>query len=165
MKEKMNDEKSRGTEKRVSFKVVIEQDDDTTACGIWMPFSVPEVFGTRARVPVRGTLNGYPFQSSIAPMGGRFIMPVNRTLREDARVSAGDLVDVELERDTEPRVMEPTPDLAAALKAEPTARAAWDRLSYTRRKEFVLAIEEAKKPETRARRVAKAIGELLAKRK
>lgn len=160
----MKDENKPATNK-MTFKVVVEQDDKTTACGIYMPFSVPEVFGTKARVPVRGTLNGYPFRSSIAPVGGCFTMPVNRELREGAGVKSGDLVEVVLERDTEPRIMEPTPDLVEALRAEPVARAAWDRLSYTHRKEFVLAIEEAKKPETRARRVAKAIEELLAKKK
>ena len=148
----------------IRFKVTVEKNDESTACGIWMPFSVPEVFGTKARVPVRGTVNGFPFRSSIAPMCGRFIMPVNRELREGAGVNAGDQVEVVLERDTEPRVMEPTPDLAEALKAEPAARAAWEKLSYTHKKEFVLAIQEAKKAETRARRVAKAIEELLAKK-
>jgi hypothetical protein len=146
----------------IAFEAVLEQDDKTTACGIYMPFSVPEVFGTRARVPVRGTINGFPFRSSIAPMGGRFIMGVNRGLREGAGVRAGDLVDVVLERDNEPRVIEPTQDLAEALLASPAAQIAWERLSYSHKKEFVLAIEDAKKPETRARRVAKAIGELLA---
>lgn len=161
----MNDEPKPGARGEVAFKAVLEQDDKTTACGIWMPFNVPEVFGTRARVPVRGTINGFPFRGSIAPMGGRFIMGVNRGMREGARVKAGDLVEVTLERDTEPRVMEPTPDLAEALRADPAAKAAWDTMSYTHKKEFVLAIEDAKKPETRTRRVAKAIEELLAKKK
>jgi bifunctional DNA-binding transcriptional regulator/antitoxin component of YhaV-PrlF toxin-antitoxin module len=160
----MKDENKPATDK-MTFRVILEQDDKTTACGITIPFSVPEVFGTKARVPVRGTLNGFPFRSSIAPMGGCFILPVNRELREGAGVKAGDLVEVTLERDTEPRVMEPTPDLAEALKADPAAKDAWDKLSYTHKKEFVLAIEEAKKPETRRRRIAKAVEELLAKTK
>jgi hypothetical protein len=148
----------------LSFKALLEPDDTTTATFVTIPFDVPEVFGTRARVPVRGTINGFPFRSSLFPMGGRFLLIVNRALREGARVHAGDLVDVDLERDIEPRVIEPPPDLAEALRTNPAAKAAWEKLSYSHRKEYALAIEDAKKPDTRARRVAKAIQEMLAKR-
>ena len=70
------------------------------------PVDVLEVFGTRARVPVRGTINGFPFRSSLMPMGGCHMMPVNKTLREGAGVEAGDMVEVVMERDDEKRTVE-----------------------------------------------------------
>jgi hypothetical protein len=149
----------------VMFKALLEPDETTTATFVTVPFDVLEVFGTRGRVAVLGTINGFPFRGSIFPMGGRFLLGVNRALREGARVHAGDLVDVDLERDTEPRVIEPPADLADALRGNPAAQAAWENLSYTHRKEFASAVEAAKKPETRARRVSKAIREMLAKGK
>ena len=147
-----------------NFKALLEPDDTTTATFVAIPFDVPEAFGMRARVPVRGTINGFPFRSSLFPMGGRFLLIVNRALREGARVHAGDLVDVDLERDTEPRVIEPPSDLADALRENPAAQAVWERLSYSHRKEHTLAIEDAKKPETRARRISKAIQVMLEKK-
>ena len=92
-------------------------------------------------------------------------MAVNRTLREGARIKAGEVIEVFMETDDEPRVVEPPEDLKKALAADAAARAVWDKLSYTHRKEFVLAIEDAKKPETRARRVKKTLEELRSKKK
>lgn len=150
------------SEKQV-FKVRLEKAEDSEACGIWVPFDVQKVFGTRARVPVRGTINGCPYRSSLAPMGGRHIMAVNRGMRDGAKIKAGDLVEVVMERDTEERIITPPKDLAAALKGDAVARAGWEKCSYTHRKEFVLAIEDAQKPETRARRIQKALEGLRAK--
>jgi hypothetical protein len=140
------------------FKVLLEADPDgSRATGITIPFDVQKEYGTRARVPVRGTLNGAPFRSSIVPMGGRHMMVVPKKLRDAAGVGAGETVTVVMERDTEPRVVTPPADLAAALDADEAAKAAWAKLSYTHQKEHVLAIEEAKKPETRARRLARTL--------
>lgn len=149
------------------FRVVLEKDPDSTATGITVPFDVQKTFGTRARVPVRGTINGFPYRSSIFPMGkdGCHMMAVNRGMREGAKAKAGDLVSVVMERDNEPRVVTPPADFARALKASQAALAAWERLSYTHRKEYAKAIEEAKKPETRARRIEKAIAALAAAKK
>jgi len=147
--------------KRQRFKVVLEKAEDCEACAIHIPFDVKEVFG-RSRVPVRGTINGFPFRSTVLRMGDRYLMAVNRTIREGARIKAGEVIEVFMEMDEEPRVVEPPEDLKKALAANAAARAAWEKLSYTHRKEFALAIEDAKKPETRARRVQKTLEELRA---
>jgi bifunctional DNA-binding transcriptional regulator/antitoxin component of YhaV-PrlF toxin-antitoxin module len=148
------------------FKVLLEADPDgSRATGITIPFDVQKEYGTRARVPVRGTLNGAPFRSSIVPMGGRHMMAVPKKLRDAAGVSAGETVTVVMERDTEPRVVTPPADLVAALDQSDAAKAAWAKLSYTHQKEHVQAIEEAKKPETRARRIARTLEVLGGSRK
>ncbi|HEU4698601.1 MAG TPA: YdeI/OmpD-associated family protein [Gemmatimonadales bacterium] len=144
------------------FTVVLEQADHGEATGITIPFDVPAVFGTRARVPVRGTLNGFPFRSSIMPMGGRFMMAVNRAMREGARAKAGDRVEVVMERDDAPRTVEPPADLAAAIAAWPGAAEAWEKLSYTHKKEWARHVEGAKKAETRERRIRQAVEEMAA---
>jgi hypothetical protein len=142
------------------FRALLEKDDETSGTGVAIPLDVPEEFGTRGRVPVRGTLNGAPFRSTLAPYGGRHYLPVNRALREAAGAKAGDTIDVALARDTEPRVVEAPPDLARALKKSKAAAAKWERLSYSHKREYAEAILEAKKPETRARRVAGAVAQL-----
>jgi hypothetical protein len=148
------------------FRVVLEKDEHSEATTIKIPFDVQKVFGTRARVPVRGTINGFPFRSSIFPMGGGVhYMVVNKVLREGANVKGGDTITVVMERDDEPRVVTPPADFTRALKANKAAQAVWDKLSYTHRKEYVEAIKEAKKPETRARRIEKAIAQLAAAKK
>lgn len=97
---------------------------NSQATFVAIPFDVPKVFGTRARVPVRGTINGYPFRSSISPYGGVHYLPVNRSLRQGAKVGVGDTVTLVLERDGEERTVKAPPDLARALKANPAAKAA-----------------------------------------
>jgi hypothetical protein len=148
------------------FRVRLEKDEKTEATGIAIPFDVEKVFGTRARVPVRGTINGFPYRSSIFPMGGGcHFMAVNKATREGAKARAGDTITVQMERDEEPRVITPPQDFARALKANKDAQATWEKLSYTHQKEYAKAIEEAKKPETRARRIEKAIAQLSAGKK
>ena len=142
------------------FRVVLEKHATSEATSIEIPFDVEKEFGRRGRVPVRGTINKYPFRSSIFSMKGKHFIPVNRQLREGARAVAGDTVSVTLERDDEPRIITPPEDLARALKSNPQALAAWDRLSYTHKKEFALVVEEAKRPETRQRRIEKTLFEL-----
>jgi len=139
------------------FRAVLIKDDKTEGTGIAMPFDVRKAFGTRGRIPVRGTINGFAFRSTLSPYGGVHYLPVNRTLREGAKARAGDTVTVVLERDAEPRVVTPPLDLARALKANRAAQAAWEKMPYSHRKAYVEAIEAAKKPETRARRIEKAI--------
>jgi hypothetical protein len=127
-----------------------------TATALEIPFDVEEAFGGR-RVPVRGTINGFPFRSTLAPMGGCTYLGVNRKLRDGAAVQAGEVVDVVLERDDEPRVVEAPSDLAAALASDPAADAVWQRLSYTHRREYVEWVEEAKREETRLRRIGRTV--------
>jgi len=122
-----------------------------------IPLDVPAVFGGK-RVPVRGTINGYPFRTTIATYGGRYYLGFRREIREGAGIDIGDAVVILLERDDEPRTIEVPQDLAAALDTE--THALFDGLSYTHRKEYVRWIEEAKRAETRQKRVAKAV-ELL----
>ena len=143
------------------FRAVLEKDTDSSATAIAIPFDVEKAYGSRGRVPVRGTLNGFAFRSSVFPMGGGcHWLVVNRDMREGAKIKAGEMISVMMERDDEPRVITPPKDFARALAANKDALAAWDKLSYTHRKEYAKAIEEAKKPETRARRIEKAIAAL-----
>ena len=144
----------------LKFQVELFGVEGMDTAGLRVPFDVPTVWGTRARVPVRGTLNGVPFHSSIAPMGDGHYMVVNRAMREAMGVKAGDVVTVVLEWDTAPRTVTVPSDRAAALAADEAAQAGWERASYTRRKEIVVALNEAKAPATRANRLAKALAEM-----
>lgn len=148
------------TKKR--FSVLLETDPNgSSATGIAIPFNVKEVWGSAGLTPVRGTINGFAFRSSVAPMGGgKHYMVVNKQMREGAGVKGGEMITVVMERDDEPRTVEVPKDFAAALRKNKQAQAKWDKLSYTYRKEHVKAIEEAKKPETRTRRIEKAIAQL-----
>jgi len=146
------------------FEVLLEKHENSEATVIYLPFDVQKVFGA-GRVPVRGTINHAPFRNTVMPMCGRFMLVVNKQLRAAADAKGGDLVKVEMEPDTEPRVIEPPADLREVLNTNPAAKAVWEKLSYTHKKEFVLAIEESKKPETRIRRIQKTISELLTKYK
>lgn len=147
------------------FRVFLESEEGSEVCGFHVPFDVEKFFGTRARVPVRGTVNDFPFRGSLFPMGGRHLMVVNRHLRAGAGVKGGDTVTVVMERDTAPRVITPPPDFARALKSDKEARATWDSLSFTHRREHVEHIQEAKRPETRQRRIEKSIRLLAAGKK
>jgi Bacteriocin-protection, YdeI or OmpD-Associated/Domain of unknown function (DUF1905) len=114
------------------------------------------------RFPVIATVNGYMWRTSVVRMGGEFMLGLNREVREGAGVASGDEVDLELELDTKPREVEVPPALAAALAADAEALAAFQKLAYTHRKEYARWVEEAKKDETRDRRVAKTLEQLRA---
>jgi hypothetical protein len=129
-----------------------------------VPQDVSEALGQRGRVPVRASVNGVAFRGSLMPTGGgRHCLGVTKAQLAEAGVAQGDAVQVELAVDAEPRVVEPPGDLAAALTSEPQARARFDGLSYTHRREYVRWIEEAKRAETRQRRVQRAVELLLEK--
>jgi hypothetical protein len=144
---------------KLEFTVKLEGKGTSVA---WLnaPFDVVKVFGTRARVPVRGTINGFAFRSSIMPMGGCHGMAINQTMRDGAGVKAGDTVSVVMERDEGERIVEVPPVLKKELAKSKAAQANWERLSFTNQKEMALSISGAKKEETRARRLAKAIDTL-----
>lgn len=127
------------------------------AAFIRVPFDVKEVFGTRGRVPVRGTFDGYPYRGTIQPMGGQHIIGVSREMRQALGKAAGDTISVTMERGTEERAVEVPEDLAAALTENPDAQKYFDSLAYSHRKEYVGFVTEAKKPETRAKRIARTI--------
>ncbi|MFI0354508.1 YdeI/OmpD-associated family protein [Actinomadura sp. 9N407] len=128
-----------------------------TATGFAVPEDVVLGLGAGKRPPVKVTINGYTYRSTVAPMGGRYLIGVNAGNREAAGVSAGQEVDVELELDTEPRVVSVPADLAEALAAEPEAERFFESLSYSKKSWFVLSVEGAKKAETRQRRITDAV--------
>lgn len=121
-----------------------------------VPERAAEVFGSKARTSVRGTIGGFSFRSSVFPRGdGSFYMAVNREMRAAAGVEAGDLVPMTLERDDAPRVLDVPADLRDALEGHAAAHSAWEAMSYSHRKEYVDWILEAKRDETRRRRIEK----------
>ena len=131
-----------------------------TATGIRVPAQVVGLLGAGRRPAVRVTVGRHTYRSTVAAMGGEFMVPLSAENRSRAGVAAGDDVDVRLELDTEPREVAVPDDLAAALDAEPAARACFDALSYSRRRWYVLGVEEARTAATRQRRIAKAVGQL-----
>jgi hypothetical protein len=125
-----------------------------TATGVAVPDEVVAELGSSRRPAVLVTINGHRYRSTIARMGGRYMLPVSAEVRAGSGVAAGD-VDVEL--DTEPRVVEVPADLAAALAAVPAAQAAFGALSYSHQRAHVLAVEGAKAAATREKRIAKVV--------
>jgi len=109
------------------------------------------------RFPVVATVNGYTWRTSVARMGGEFMVGLNKEVRAGAGAEAGDTVTLELKLDREPRSVEIPPALAEALDADPEAKATFEGLAFTHRKEFARWIDEAKREETRARRVTQAL--------
>jgi Bacteriocin-protection, YdeI or OmpD-Associated/Domain of unknown function (DUF1905) len=118
---------------------------------------VAEVGEGAKRFPVEATVNGYTWRTSVARMRGEYLVGLNREVREGAGVQAGDTVEVALELDAAPREVDVPPALAAALAGDDAARAAYEKLAYTHRKEFARWIAEAKREETRERRVTQAL--------
>jgi Bacteriocin-protection, YdeI or OmpD-Associated/Domain of unknown function (DUF1905) len=132
-----------------------------TATGIRVPAEVVAGLNAGKRVPVTVTINGYTYRTTIAPYSEAYFVPLSAENREGAGVRAGEVVDVDIEPDTAPREVTVPDDLAEALDAA-GVRAAFDRLSFTRRKEYVVGVEGAKKPETRRSRIERAVAELSA---
>lgn len=127
-----------------------------------LPFDPRSVFGkARARVVV--TIGAHSYRSTVAHMGGPPFVPLRESNRTAAGVKAGQPVEIELTLDTEIRTVDVPDDLAAALALIPGARDAWDRASFTHRREYVDAISGAKKPETRQRRLDKAVAFIRAR--
>src|SRR5690348_6826262 len=131
-----------------------------TATGIHVPDDVVEALGAGKRPPVRVTLNGYTYRSTIAVMGGRYMVGVSADVRAAAGVAGGDELEVEIVLDDKPRVLEIPADLQAALDASPAAKAAFEKLSHSNKRRHVEPILAAKAPETRARRIEKSVAEL-----
>jgi hypothetical protein len=137
----------------MTFTTTIVREGST--CFIPLPFDPKKAFGT-VRAPVRVTLNGYTYRSTIASMGGAALVPLRRSNREAAGLEGGETIEVRLDLDTEKREVQLPGDFAKALKATPAAWQRWQTLSYSHQREHVEAIEEAKRPETRARRIERA---------
>jgi hypothetical protein len=132
---------------------------DGIACFIPLSFDPKAVFG-KLRAPVKVTLNGYTFRSTIAAMGGPPCIPLRRSNREAAGLVGTETLQVTLELDVDPREVVPPADLVRALKAAPPAWDRWRQLSYSHQREHAEAIEGAAKPETRARRLAAAVTQI-----
>lgn len=124
--------------------------------------TVEQVGEGAKRFPVVATVNGHTWRTSITRMRGEFVLGLSRAVRQQTGVEAGDTVQVELELDEAPREVEVPAALAAALEGDPSARAAFETLAYTHRKEYAVWVQEAKREDTRRRRVAQALEMLRA---
>jgi hypothetical protein len=147
-------------EKKLRFQAKIQGREAGVVAAIAPPVDVIEYFGTRARVPVRGTINGFAFRSSLMPCGNARMMPVNQTLCRGAGVQPGDLVDVVMERDSEERTVAAPPELEKELAKSKKAQDRWEELAFTHKKEMANSISGAKQEETRKRRLEKVMAVL-----
>ena len=138
------------------FRTTIQQSDGT-ATGIRIPDEIVAALGAGKRPPILVTIRGYTYRNTVAVMGGEFWVGVSAQHRAGAGVAGGDEVDVDIELDTAPRVIDVPPDLAAALDAEPAARRTFDGLSYSNQSWHVLQVTGARSDETRQRRIAKSV--------
>jgi hypothetical protein len=138
------------------FRTTILQSGKTTT-GIQLPDEVVEALGSGKRPPVRVTVNGYSYRSTVAVLGGVYMVGVSAEHRAGAGVAGGEEVEVDIELDTAPREVTVPADLAAALDAEPAARRTFDGLSYSNKSWHVLQVEGAKTDQTRQRRIAKSV--------
>lgn len=139
------------TSKTFRTKVVREG----SICFVPLTFDPKAVFG-KVRAPVKVTLNGYTYRSTIASMGGPPCIPLRKSNREAAGLEGGETIEVRLELDTEERVIKPAADFVKALRAMPPAWERWRELSFSHQREHVESIEGARTPETRARRIDRA---------
>jgi thioredoxin-like negative regulator of GroEL len=126
-----------------------------------VPRDVAAKLGLKGMPRIQAVIAGTPYRGSLMPMGdGTYCLGVLKSIQEAAGVGLGEEIDVELELDTAPRTVDAPPDLAAALARDRKAAAAWETLSYTNRKEIARSLEEAKRPETRERRLSAALERL-----
>jgi hypothetical protein len=142
----------------MGFSTIMFQDGNNT--GIDVPADVVEALGAGKRPPVVVTVNGYSYRSTIAPMGGKYLLPFSAERRNESGIAGGDAIDVEVVLDSAPRVVDVPEDLRTALDDSPKAAAAWAKLSYSHQKAHVTAVLGAKAADTRARRIAAAITKL-----
>jgi len=136
------------------FETALRGVDDSTSTYVAVPATVMRTFAGRIRVPVRVTINGVTWRTTICDMGSGPVIGVAAAVRQRAGVVRGDRIAVEVERDTDPRTVDVPADFAKAMRSP--ERRAFDAMSYSHRKEYVTWIEDAKKPETRLRRIEKA---------
>lgn len=141
------------------FRTTVQQ-AGKTATGIQVPEEVVEALGSGRRPPVKVTINGYTYRSTVAVVGGAHMVGVSAESRAGAGIAGGDEVEVDIELDTAPREVAVPADLAAALDAEPNARRTFDKLSYSNKSWHVLQVAGARSEETRQRRIAKSVATL-----
>jgi len=140
-------------------------ESDQGACFIRVPPEVLAALGQGKRVPVKVTLNGHSYRTTIAVYGGRHYLGVRREVREAAGVAAGEQLAVGIEYDAEPRTVDLPEVMRGALLSDAAATAAFEKLSYTRKKEFIQWVTGAKLAETQRRRMEQAIARLLGARR
>jgi hypothetical protein len=146
-----------------TFTTTILQEEGMNATGIRVPDDVIAALNSGKRPKVKVSLNGYTYRSTVAAYTDAYMLPLSQEHRSAAGVNAGDEVEVTLELDTEPRTVEVPDDLAAALAEKPGARAVFDELSYSIRKEHVRQVESAKAAETRTRRITNVVAAVVTK--
>ena len=140
---------------------MLQPDPTGTGTFIVVPRDLNARLGLKGRPKVHAVIAGHPYRGSLMPMGdGTFGLGVLKAIQQSAGVTRGDTITVELAIDAAPRVIEPPADLARALAKNRRAAASWDKLSYTDKREIARSLEEAKRPETRGRRLAAAVERL-----
>ena len=142
---------------KTTFMTTVWKDKEKNATGLQVPVEAVAALGDKKRPPVVVSLAGYTYRSTVAVMGDVFMLPQSAENREVAGLKAGDRVEVTLELDLPPRIVEVPEDLIAALSEKPGATAAFDALSNSMRKEYVRQVESAKAQETRDRQIAKIV--------
>ena len=145
---------------KTTFTTTVWKDKEMNATALQVPADAVAALGKGKRHPVKVSLNGYTYRTTIAVFGGLFMLPLSAENREAAGVKAAHKVEITLELDTEPRTVIVPKDLAAALSKKRRAKAEFDTLSYSVRKEYVRQVESAKAQETRDRRVAGIVAKL-----
>ena len=141
----------------MSFEVTLGRSDASkSGAFIQLPFDVKSLFG-KAKPKVLVTINDHTYRSTVAVYSGDYLLPINAQNAKAAGVQAGDTVTVTIAEDTAPRVVELPDDLAEALKP---VREQWDALSYSHQREYATWVSDAKRPETRARRIAQTVEKL-----
>lgn len=143
------------------FRARLQPDPTGTGTYVVVPSEANGRLGLRGRPKIRAVIAGHPYRGSLMPVGdGTFALGVLKSIQQSAGVTRGDTITVELELDTAPREVELPSDLARAIAKDRQATAAWEKLSYTNKKEMSRSLEEAKRPETRQRRLAAAVERL-----
>jgi hypothetical protein len=159
-----NSPKSAAT-KQHKFKVKLLGQGGSEVAAIKPPFDVVETFQHKGRVPVKGTINGFPYRSSLMNMRDGHMMVVNAQIRAGAKCKAGDTVSVVMELDAEKRTIEVPAYLMKIIASDPKAKEFWDKLSFTHQKEYIREIDGAKRPETREKRIVAMMDALRSKTK
>lgn len=145
---------------KTTFMTTVQKDDNVNATGLPVPAEAVAALGKGKKPPVKVTIGGHTYRSTVAAYGDVYMLPLSAENRTAAGVNAGDQVEVTLELDLEPRTVAVPDDLAAALAAKPGAAEAFAALSYSARKEFVRQVESAKAEETRTRRIASIVAKV-----
>lgn len=143
--------------KKIKFKTEILRNGNMDATYVLFPYDTKELFGTGGRVKVKAMFDGIPYRGSLAPMGlCNHVLILTKDVRSKTGKKAGDVIEVVIEQDNEERTVEAPKDFFKELKKARLAEF-FEKMSYTHRKEYVNSVTEAVKPETRARRISKAV--------